>query len=118
MDEACRLRRDEGLREAPRAQALRRAIGLAERMQSEASLGVCEDEPSEAQLRRCCINGSPVKSDKRADRVVRPYRVRRRIGRRRHNCGAAAAGDKNAAAGDPRLHVLSLDYQPTLKVNS
>ena len=44
MDEACRLRRDEGLREAPRAQALRRAIGLAERMQSEASLGVCEDE--------------------------------------------------------------------------
>ena len=44
MDEACRLRRDEGLREAPRAQALRRAIGLAERMQSEASLGACEDE--------------------------------------------------------------------------
>ena len=44
MDETCRLRRGEGLREAPRAQALRRAIGLAERMQSEASLGVCEDE--------------------------------------------------------------------------
>ena len=43
-DETCRLRRGEGLREAPRAQALRRAIGLAERMQSEASLGVCEDE--------------------------------------------------------------------------
>ena len=47
-DETCRLRRGEGLREAPRAQALRRAIGLAERMQSEASLGVCEDEPPEA----------------------------------------------------------------------
>ena len=43
-DETCRLRRGEGLREAPRAQALRRAIGLAERMQSEASLGACEDE--------------------------------------------------------------------------
>ena len=54
MDEACRLRRDEGLREAPRAQALRRAIGLAERMQSEASLGVCEDEPPEARLQRRC----------------------------------------------------------------
>ena len=51
MDEACRLRRGEGLREAPRAQALRRAIGLAERMQSEASLGVCEDEPPETRLR-------------------------------------------------------------------
>ena len=50
-DETCRLRRGEGLREAPRAQALRRAIGLAERMQSEASLGVCEDEPPEARLR-------------------------------------------------------------------
>ena len=57
-DETCRLRRGEGLREAPRAQALRRAIGLAERMQSEASLGVCEDEPPEARLRRCRINGS------------------------------------------------------------
>ena len=57
-DETCRLRRGEGLREAPRAQALRRAIGLAERMQSEASLGVCEDEPPEAQLRCCRINGN------------------------------------------------------------
>ena len=53
-DETCRLRRGEGLREAPRAQALRRAIGLAERMQSEASLGVCEDEPPEARLQRRC----------------------------------------------------------------
>ena len=57
-DETCRLRRGEGLREAPRAQALRRAIGLAERMQSEASLGVCEDEPPEAQLRCCRKKGS------------------------------------------------------------
>ena len=75
MDEACRLRRDEGLREAPRAQALRRAIGLAERMQSEASLGVCEDEPPEAQLRCRRINGSPVNSGKRAD--VHPQGVGR-----------------------------------------
>ena len=72
-DETCRLRRDEGLREAPRAQALRRAIGLAERMQSEASLGACEDEallfayffwqdrksrPPEARLRPCHIKGN------------------------------------------------------------
>ena len=74
-DETCRLRRGEGLREAPRAQALRRAIGLAERMQSEASLGVCEDEPPEARLRRSSINGSPVQPDKRAD--VHPQGVGR-----------------------------------------
>ena len=44
MDETCRLRRDEELRETPRAQVLRSAIGSVERMQSEASLGACEDE--------------------------------------------------------------------------
>ena len=48
-DETCRLRQGEGLREAPRAQALRRAIGLAERMQSEASLEACEDEARQKQ---------------------------------------------------------------------
>ena len=82
-DETCRLRRGEGLREAPRAQALRRAIGLAERMQSEASLGVCEDEPSETRLRCHRINGSPVNPDKRADVGIGPYRVR---------CGSTAGG--------------------------
>ena len=35
-------------------------------MQSEASLGVCEDEPSETRLRCCRINDSPVKADKSA----------------------------------------------------
>ena len=78
MDEACRLRRDEGLREAPRAQALRRAIGLAERMQSEASLGVCEDEPPEAQM-RCRRISSLVKPDKRADVDIGPYKMLCRI---------------------------------------
>ena len=63
-DETCRLRRGEELREAPRAQALRRAIGLAERMQSEASLGVCEDESPKAQLQCHCNRGSPVNPDK------------------------------------------------------
>ena len=71
MDEACRLRRGEELREAPRAQALRRAIGLAERMQSEASLGVCEDEPPEAQLRCRRINGSPVNTGQTAPTEVK-----------------------------------------------
>ena len=72
MDEACRLRRGEELREAPRAQALRRAIGLAERMQSEASLGVCEDEPPEAQLRCRRINGS---FGENGQKGRRPYRA-------------------------------------------
>ena len=75
MDEACRLRRDEGLREAPRAQALRRAIGLAERMQSEASLGVCEDEPPKARLRCYRKFGISGGSRKRAD--VHPQGVGR-----------------------------------------
>ena len=76
MDEACRLRRDEGY-------------------------GACEDEaplfayffwcsrksrPPEAQLQCHCKIGTPVKPDKRADRVVRPYKLLCRITR-----GATAA---------------------------
>ena len=109
MDEACRLRRDEGLREAPRAQALRRAIGLAERMQSEASLGACEDEallfayffwrnrksrPSETQLRCYRINGSPVQIGKEGRCGHRPLQTfinKTRVGRGADPCREFAA---------------------------
>ena len=74
-DETCRLRRGEGLREAPRAQALRRAIGLAERMQSEASLGVREDEPPEARLRCCRERGSSGENGKAPARCAEAFAV-------------------------------------------
>ena len=76
MDEACRLRRDEGY-------------------------GACEDEAllfayffwrsrksrsPKAQLQCCCKNGTPVNPDKRADVGIGPYRVQHKIG-----CGATVA---------------------------
>ena len=75
-DETCRLRRGEGLREAPRAQALRRAIGLAERMQSEASLGVCEDEPPKARLRSRRKKGSSGETGKAPSQAQKGPRFR------------------------------------------
>ena len=72
-DETCRLRRGEGLREAPRAQALRRAIGLAERMQSEASLGVCEDEGLRSNS--CGVAASTAVRGKRTKRRAFPPAV-------------------------------------------
>ena len=72
-DETCGLRRGEGLREAPRAQALRRAIGLAERMQSEASLGVCEDEGLRSN--GCGVAASTAVRGKRTKRRAFPPAV-------------------------------------------